>query len=125
MSMARSDIRRCRGAGRARVRATAGAARHLPILSSCNEIRHMRPIGLVLLVVSLGCARPSDADVARGDTVVVFTAASLATSVRATLDSFARQTGAVVRQENGASIELARRITELRRVPDVVALADQ
>jgi len=85
----------------------------------------MRPIGLVLLVVSLGCARPSDADVARGDTVVVFTAASLATSVRATLDSFARQTGAVVRQENGASIELARRITELRRVPDVVALADQ
>ena len=85
----------------------------------------MRPLGLVLLVVSLGCARPSDADVSRGDTVVVFTAASLATSFRATLDSFARQTGAVVRQENGASIELARRITELHRVPDVVALADQ
>lgn len=87
----------------------------------------MRPLGIVLLVASLGCARPgdADADVSRGDTVVVFTAASLATSFRATLDSFAHQTGAVVRQENGASIELARRITELHRVPDVVALADQ
>ena len=85
----------------------------------------MRPLGIVLLAASLGCARPSDADVSRGDTVVVFTAASLATSFRAALDSFARQTGVVVRQENGASIELARRITELHRVPDVVALADQ
>jgi molybdate/tungstate transport system substrate-binding protein len=85
----------------------------------------MRPLGLVLVVAMLGCARPSDADVPRGDTVVVYTAASLATSFRSALDSFARQTGAVVRQENGASIELARRITELHRVPDVVALADQ
>ena len=85
----------------------------------------MRPLGIALLVASLGCARSSDADVPRGDTVVVFTAASLATPFRAALDSFARQTDAVVRQENGASIELARRITELHRVPDVVALADQ
>ena len=85
----------------------------------------MRPLGIVLLVASLACARPSDAEASRGDTVVVFTAASLGTSFRAVLDSFARQTGAVVRQENGASIELARRITELHRVPDVVALADQ
>jgi molybdate/tungstate transport system substrate-binding protein len=85
----------------------------------------MRPLGIVLLVASLACARPSDAEVSRGDTVVVFTAASLATSVRVALDSFSRQTGAVVRQESGASIELARRITELRRVPDVIALADE
>jgi molybdate/tungstate transport system substrate-binding protein len=31
----------------------------------------------------------------------------------------------VVQQENGASLELARRITDLHRVPDVIALADQ
>ena len=38
---------------------------------------------------------------------------------------FARRTGTVVQQENGASLELARRITELHRVPDVIALADE
>lgn len=85
----------------------------------------MWPLGLVLLLVSLACAGPGDAAASRDDTLVVYTAASLSTSFRAALDSFARRTGAVVHQENGASIELARRITELRRVPDVVALADQ
>src|SRR5689334_13778292 len=60
-----------------------------------------------------------------GDTVVVFAAASLAVPIRAALDTFARRTGTVVLQENGASLELARRITELHRVPDVVALADE
>jgi len=86
----------------------------------------MRSPGFVLLVASLACVRPCDAATAsRADTVVVFTAASLAVPMRAALDSFARQTGAVVQQENGASLELARRITELGRVPDVIALADQ
>lgn len=45
--------------------------------------------------------------------------------MRAALDTFARRTGAVVSEEHGASLELARRITELHRVPDVIALADQ
>jgi molybdate/tungstate transport system substrate-binding protein len=113
-------------AGRALVRTSAGAARHLPKLSSCNEIRHMRPLGIARLAALLALARPCEAATApRADTVVVFAAASLAVPVRAALDSFARLTGAVVRQENGASLELARRITELGRVPDVIALADQ
>jgi molybdate/tungstate transport system substrate-binding protein len=86
----------------------------------------MRTLGIALLVASLTVGRPRDAAAAsRRDTVVVFTAASLAVPIRAALDSFARQTGAVVQQENGASLELARRITELHRVPDVIALADQ
>ena len=86
----------------------------------------MRSAGFALLVASLACAPPCDAATAsRADTVVVFTAASLAVPMRAALDSFARHTGAVVQQENGASLELARRITELGRVPDVIALADQ
>jgi molybdate/tungstate transport system substrate-binding protein len=83
-------------------------------------------IALVLLAAGV---RPASAGpvVARGgaDTVVVFTAASLAVPIRAALDAFARRTGTVVLQENGASLELARRITELHRVPDVVALADE
>ena len=86
----------------------------------------MRPLRIAPLVALLACARPDAAAAAAGaDTVVVFTAASLAVPVRAALDSFARRTGAVVQQENGASLELARRITELGRVPDVIALADQ
>ena len=110
---------------RARASSTA-ATRHLPKLSSCNEIRHMRPLGFALLFTSLACARPCEAAaVSRADTVVVFAAASLAVPIRAALDSFARRTGTVVQQENGASLELARRITELGRVPDVIALADQ
>ncbi len=44
--------------------------------------------------------------------------------MRAVLDTFARRTGTRVTEEHGASLELARRITELHRTPDVVALAD-
>jgi molybdate/tungstate transport system substrate-binding protein len=86
----------------------------------------MRSLGFARLVALLVCVRPCEAAAAsRADTVVVFTAASLALPIRAALDSFARRTGTVVRQENGASLELARRITDLGRVPDVIALADQ
>jgi molybdate/tungstate transport system substrate-binding protein len=86
----------------------------------------MRPLGIALLLSSLAIASPHAAAVAqRPDTVVVFTAASLAVPFRVALDSFARRTGTVVRQESGASLELARRITELHRVPDVIALADE
>jgi len=86
----------------------------------------MRPPGIALLLSSLAIVSPHDAARAqRPDTVLVFTAASLAVPLRAALDSFSRRTGTVVQQENGASLELARRITELHRVPDVIALADQ
>ena len=44
--------------------------------------------------------------------------------MRPLLDTFARRAGVVILEEHGASLELARRITELHRVPDVVALAD-
>jgi len=84
---------------------------------------------LVALALLTASARPADAAPlgvrASADTVVVYAAASLAVPIRAALDSFARRTGAVVQQENGASLELARRITELHRVPDVIALADE
>ena len=112
-------------AGGGHRQASAGAARHLPILSSCNEIRHMRPPGIALLLSVFALVEPHAALAQRSDTVMVFTAASLAVPFRAALDSFARRTGTVIQQESGASLELARRITELHRVPDVLALADQ
>ena len=89
----------------------------------------MRHAVTCLVVLAVAACSPSSSDRgverSRGDTVVVFAAASLAAPVRAALDSFAHHTGAVVREEHGASLELARRITELGRVPDVIALADQ
>jgi molybdate/tungstate transport system substrate-binding protein len=96
-------------------------------VSSCNEIRHVstaRRRALLALALAACTRSPERAPAAPRDTVVVFTAASLGTPIAAALDSFARRTGAVVRQESGASIELARRITELHRVPDLIALAD-
>lgn len=78
-----------------------------------------------LLSCTGGCvASDEHARKPRPDTLVVYTAASLATPLRAALDTFARRTGAVVQVEHGASLELARRITDLRRIPDVIALAD-
>ncbi|MDB4884121.1 MAG: extracellular solute-binding protein family 1 [Gemmatimonadetes bacterium] len=79
-----------------------------------------------LALLLLACAQPGErAPSAARDTVVVFSASSLALPLRSVLDSFARRTNAVVQQENGASLDLARRITELDRTPDLVVLADQ
>jgi molybdate/tungstate transport system substrate-binding protein len=96
-------------------------------VSSCNEIRHVstaRRRALLALALAACTRSPERAPQATRDTVVAFTAASLGAPLRAALDSLSRRTGAVVRQESGASIELARRITELHRVPDLIALAD-
>jgi molybdate/tungstate transport system substrate-binding protein len=88
----------------------------------------LRPLLPALCLLAAACSTAADDRVTNGthrDTVVVFAAASLAGPMRAALDTFARRTGAVVAEEHGASLELARRITELKRVPDVIALADQ
>ena len=51
-------------------------------------------------------------------------AASITLPVRSVLDSFAAKTGATFAVEPGASLEIARRVTELHRIPDVILLAD-
>lgn len=82
----------------------------------------IRPVVLCLALVSLPACKDPGAD--RRDTLVVFEAASLASPMRSLLDTFGRRTGTVVLEEHGASLELARRITELHQIPDVIALAD-
>ena len=57
-------------------------------------------------------------------TLIVSNAGSLARPLRAALDSFARLEPVRVEQENAGSLEAARKITELGRIPDVIALAD-
>jgi molybdate/tungstate transport system substrate-binding protein len=83
-------------------------------------------IAAVALVV-LGCGSRGGADgrAADKDTVVVFIAASLNNAFRAEFDSFAARTGTVALTESGASVEHARKITDLGRVPDLIILADE
>ncbi len=58
------------------------------------------------------------------DTLLIFIAASLAKPIQPVLDTFTARTGIVVQRESGASLDHIRKITELRRVPDVLLLAD-
>src|SRR5688572_21535236 len=57
--------------------------------------------------------------------LVVFTAGSLARPMRTALDSFASQTGVRYELESAGSLGTARKLTELGKIPDVIALADE
>ena len=61
---------------------------------------------------------------ALADTLVIFIAASLTKPMQPVLDTFAARTGIVVQRESGGSLEHARKITELHRIPDLLLLAD-
>ncbi len=57
-------------------------------------------------------------------TLSVMNAASITRPMHAVLDSFAARSGEKYELEPGASLEIARRMTELHKTPDVVLLAD-
>ncbi|MGI9091159.1 MAG: extracellular solute-binding protein [Gemmatimonadaceae bacterium] len=84
-----------------------------------------RPAACLLALLASAC---TDTRVAGGaDVITVLNAGALARPLRASVDSFARANGLRhlrVEQENAGSIETARKITELGRTADVVALAD-
>ena len=84
-------------------------------------------VGLGLALMA--CASPGDraadtAAVSDPRTLTVYNAGSLARPLRAALDTFAAREGLVAQQENAGSLETARKLTELGKIPDVVALAD-
>ena len=83
-------------------------------------MRALRSLSPFLVVLGLACGRPA----AEPETLVVFNAGSLARPLRAALDTFAVREGVVVAQESAGSLETARKLTELGRIPDVLALAD-
>lgn len=58
-------------------------------------------------------------------TLTVFTAGSLARPMRAALDSFSAHNGTTFALETAGSLELARRLLDLGKEADVVALADE
>jgi molybdate/tungstate transport system substrate-binding protein len=83
-----------------------------------------RPMILALAVMAAACQGGSARD-SEPRVLVVFNAGSLARPLRAALDSFARRGNVQVSQESAGSLETARKLTELGKVPDVVALADE
>lgn len=78
------------------------------------------PLLLLLLLFVIGCGSPRGGE----RTLTVFNAGSLARPLRAALDAFASREGVIVAQENAGSLESARKLTELGKVPDIIALAD-
>lgn len=71
---------------------------------------------LCALVASCGSASP--------EALVVYNAGSLARPMRAAMDSFARRENVRVEQESAGSLETARKLSELGKIPDLIALAD-
>ncbi len=56
--------------------------------------------------------------------LVVYNAGSLARPLKAVLDTFARRENVLIEQESAGSLESARKLTELGKIPDLIALAD-
>lgn len=85
------------------------------------RIRFVVP--LVLAMVA-SCGKSAQRAGDGGGAIVVYTAASVAIPIRAALDTFAAREQVTVDQENGGSLDIARKLTELHQIPDVVVLAD-
>ena len=79
-------------------------------------------LALVALTTLAACTRREPA--ASADALVLFNAGSLARPLRAAADSFTHGTGIRVEQENAGSLETARKLTDLHRIPDIVGSAD-
>lgn len=77
---------------------------------------------LAACFVLASCSSARDSTEQRS--IVVFNAGSLARPIRAALDAFAARERVVVEQESAGSLETARKLTELQRIPDIVAVAD-
>lgn len=89
------------------------------------RIRFALPLALTVVAA---CSKPSpesgESAGNAGGPIVVYTAASVAIPIRAALDTFAAREHVTVQQENGGSLDIARKLTELHQIPDVVVLAD-
>ena len=80
----------------------------------------MRFVSALTLAVTLAATPLA----AQENTLIVFNAGSLARPLRAALDTFALREHVTVQQENAGSLETARKLTELHKIPDLIGLAD-
>lgn len=83
--------------------------------------RHTKAVFVAAMLVA-ACGEGARTN---GGPLVVFNAGSLARPMRAALDSFAAREGITTEQESAGSLETARKLTELGKIPDIVALADE
>ena len=90
---------------------------------NCLVCRSLNYVALLALA-ALSCReRPIHGNENRSQ-VVLYIAASLTKPLGPMLDSFSRRNDIAVLTESGASLEHARKVTDLGRVPDVILLAD-
>ena len=94
-------------------------------MTSRSTVR-MRFVASTALAIMASCGRtaPDSGQGAGAGIITVYTAASVAIPIRAALDTFAAREHVTVQQENGGSLDIARKLTELHQIPDVVVLAD-
>ena len=76
------------------------------------------------LVGAVGCRENRGVAVSKDGPLIVFNAGSLARPLRSALNSFSATSGVSVAQENSGSIEAARKLTELHKIPDVLGVSD-
>jgi molybdate/tungstate transport system substrate-binding protein len=95
----------------------------MPVLS--RSIRSRRRQALIALWSAMACAGDTRDVVANEGPLVVYSAGSLARPLRAALDAFRAETGIAYQLEAAGSLETARKLTELNKIPDLVALADE
>ena len=78
-----------------------------------------------LFCCAAGARTPADAQTSPAGPLVVFNAGSLAKPFNDLLQAFkAKYPGVVPAQENSGSLEAARKLTELGKIPDVIGVAD-
>jgi molybdate/tungstate transport system substrate-binding protein len=95
----------------------------LPTLHALNRAGDAFAAIALFLLLGTSCAPDDRGNAGRGP-LIVYNAGSLAAPIRAALDSFSARTGTTYEQENAGSLETARKLTELGKVPDLIALAD-
>lgn len=86
-----------------------------------------RPVPLILALAALGvpACRAANAPAPPARTVTVFNAGSLGAPLAAVARAFeAAHPGVTVHQETTGSLEAARKLTELGKIPDVLGVAD-
>ena len=85
----------------------------------------MRPLFFLLSLLLTGCDRPAPVSRQLTGPLIVFNAGSLGYPFRELLAAFVRQhPGVQPSQESSGSLEAARKLTELGKIPDVLAVAD-
>lgn len=89
-----------------------------------STMRRDASISLIVLALA-ACGGSRDTARAEQGPLIVYSAGSLSRPLRAALTHFADSLGIEYQLESAGSLETARKLTELGKVPDLIALADE